>query len=495
RDRWRAEVKFLKAHYHFWLLQLYGPIPLIDESLPIDAGIDDVRVPRMPFDDCVKFIVELIDEAIPALPDMIENEVSELGRITMPIAASVKAKVLVTAASPLFNGNKDYVNFVDQDGSQLINTEYDETKWRRAAEACKEAIDLCHNVGIRLYEYVPPLGQSNISDTTRIQVSIRNSVSERWNSEVIWANPNSIVNQVLFTPRTWDPSRNHNAVRGQYAPPLKMIEHFYSDKGVPIEEDKTFDFAGRFNLKAAGHDDRFNVKEGYTTIGLHFNRENRFYASIGFDGGIWYGQGRFDDKNPLYIMGKAGQITGMHVADAYSVTGYWAKKLINMQNVLEQSSYTVRWYAWPVIRLADLYLLYAEALNESQGPEAPDIHEYVNRVRDRAGLESIEVSWSTYSNRPEKFKTREGLREIIRQERLNELALEGKQYWDVRRWKVAHEVLTKPIVGWNIYEKEAQHYYSRVISNHPVFRLRDYLWPISIQTLLKNDKLVQNPGW
>src|SRR5690606_19872878 len=108
KDRWRAEVKFLKAYYHFWLFQLYGPIELVDESLPIDADIDEIRGKRAPVDECVDFIVDLIDEATPYLPEVIESEASELGRITLPIALSLKAKVLVTAASPLFNGNADY---------------------------------------------------------------------------------------------------------------------------------------------------------------------------------------------------------------------------------------------------------------------------------------------------------------------------------------------------------------------------------------------------
>jgi len=495
KDRWRAEVKFLKAYYHFWLFRMYGPIELIDESLPIDADIDEIRGKRRPVDECVDFIVNLLDEAIPLLPEIIESEASEMGRITQPIALSVKATVLVTAASPLFNGNADYANFVDKDGEHLFNPTYDASKWERAAIACKEAIDACHDVGFKLYEYEQSLGQTRISDTTRIQMSIRNSVTERWNPEVIWGNTNSIMSQVPLTPRSWDPARSHNAVQGQYAPPLKMVEMFYTDKGLPLDEDKTYDFAGRFNLRNAGHDDRYNIKEGYTTVGLHFNRENRFYASIGFDGGIWYGQGRLDDNNPFYIMSKAGQISAMTISEAYSSTSYWPKKLINPQNVLEQSSYTQRWYPWPVIRLADLYLLYAEALNESQGPDAPDVQEYLNRVRTRVGLPTVADAYTLYAKQPDKFKTQEGMRDIIRNERRNELALEGKQYWDLRRWKIAHEELSTPIVGWSLTDQDAQNFYRKITLFQPTFLHRDYLWPISEQTLLRNDRLVQNPGW
>jgi hypothetical protein len=498
KDRWKAEVKFLKAYYHFWLFRLYGPIPLIDESLPIDASIDDIRVKRNTVDESIDFIVSLLDEAMPYLPPIIESEASELGRITQPIALSIKAQVLVTAASPLYNGNSDYMNFKDKDGVQLFNSNYDASKWVKATQACKEAVEACEQVGFRLYEYQQQLGQTKISDTTRVQMSIRNSVTERWNSEVIWGNTNSVANQnyqLNLTPRSWDPARSHNAVQGRYAPPLKIVEMFYSEHGVPIEEDKIYDYAGRFDLRNATSVDRYNIRDGYTTIGLHFNRENRFYATIGFDGGIWYGQGRLNDNDPFYLMGKAGQITAMAIPDAYSATGYWAKKLINPQNVLETSSYTVRWYPWPVMRLADLYLLYAEALNESEGPDAEDLHKYINLVRARVKLEPVADAWTKYSRQPDKYKTKEGMRDIIRRERKNELALEGVQYWDLLRWKVAHDELSTPIVGWSLTDRAAQGYYRKVTLFQPTFLRRDYLMPLSEQALLRNDNLVQNPGW
>src|SRR5213076_420636 len=63
RNRWIAEVKFLKAYYHFYMLRMYGPIPLIKQNLPIDAGTDEVRVKRAPVDEAFAYIVLLLDEA------------------------------------------------------------------------------------------------------------------------------------------------------------------------------------------------------------------------------------------------------------------------------------------------------------------------------------------------------------------------------------------------------------------------------------------------
>lgn len=494
RLRWIAEVKFLKAYYHFYLMRMYGPIPISRESLPIDASIDQVRVYRESVDDVVDYIVELLDEASTDLPNEIDNPSSEAGRITKPIALSIKAYVLTVAASPLFNGNKDYVEMLSEAKTPLFNQNYEEEKWAKAAKAAKEAIDLCHQVGISLYEFQQSLGQTKVSDTTKIQMSLRNAVTERFNEEVIWGNPNSLMNQAELTPRTWDPTRSHASMEGKYSSPLKIAELFYSDKGVPIQEDKTFDYENRYQLRTAVNADKYNIKEGYTTAGLHFNRENRFYSTLGFDGGIWYGQGRLDDNNPFYIQGKGGQAASIVVSTNYSVTGYWPKKLINYQNVVEVASYTTRWYAWPNMRLADLYLLYAEALNESSGP-TDEVYNYLNLVRERAGLETVQSAWTAYSKQANKYKTKEGLRQIIQQERMIELSLEGHRFWDLRRWKLATEELSKPITGWSIHQKDEAGYYREAVIFNPVFRQKDYLWPLSETSILRNDNLIQNTGW
>jgi hypothetical protein len=115
REQWIAEVKFFKAFYHFYLLRMYGPIPLVRENAPISSSTEQIRMYREPFDDCVDYIVELLDEAIEILPLTVNNASTEYGRIIKPIAATLKADVLLTAASPLFNGNSDFAKLVDRE--------------------------------------------------------------------------------------------------------------------------------------------------------------------------------------------------------------------------------------------------------------------------------------------------------------------------------------------------------------------------------------------
>jgi hypothetical protein len=515
KERWIAEVKFLKAYYHFWLFREYGAIPVIRENLPITAGVDEVRTYREPVDTCVNYMVQLLDEAAPFLPEKIDLEASELGRITKPICLSLKALILVTAASPLFNGgSSDYADIVDNRGVHLFNVSPDERKWVRAAEACAEAVALSDQY-FQLYTYESGTLTAWLtvsSELTKTLVSIRGSASERWNGEVIWANTQSQgdgaqqrATPFKLTMSKYPSSTLNYSVQGWYSVPIKHAELFYSRHGLPIEQDNTYDYAGRYGLRVATNDERYYLQPGYTTVGLHFDREPRFYASLTFDGGLWLGQGATDDKNQYLIQCKAGQYQAAGSQAAMNITGYWPKKLVNhrSQPSTTGSGYTIIGYPWPLIRLADLYLLYAEALNEAYGPQgdatgtedAQSPYTWLNKVRERAGIPSVGEAWEAYAKNKSLYTTKEGLREIIQQERLIELAFEGHRFWDLRRWRRAHIELNNPITGWDYGQSDPQYYYRPVLLYNQAFRARDYLWPLSEATLLQNPNLVQNYGW
>ncbi|WP_353129211.1 RagB/SusD family nutrient uptake outer membrane protein [Parapedobacter pyrenivorans] len=501
RRQWISEVKFLKAYYHFYLVRMYGAIPIVHENLPVDADGEEVRVSRDPFDVCINYIVELIDESMENLPVEITDPMQELGRITQPIALSVKAYALVMAASPLFNGNPDYTSLANPDGTLLFPSEFSQEKWVRAAEACKAAIDLAHSQGYELYYYKPVFQQYDLTDTIIMQMNVRNSVTERWNSEIIWGNTMAPSDGLQALMATWlDPGNlDITATRGELSPPLKVAEMYYSDNGVPINEDKTFSYEGRYGLRVSEDDDRLYVKKGYTTALVNYGREPRFYAHLGFDGSIWYGQGRYDDKdfnNLFYIEAKFRQRNGIG-KDGYStVTGYYVKKMIHYENVTAPSgnTYSITSYPWPLVRLTDLYLLYAEALNEAQGPSS-EVYEYLDLIRERAGLKGIVESWTNFSTNPSKFNSKEGLRDIIQRERLIELAFEGHRFWDLRRWKKATEYMNQPITGWDLGQEIAANYYRPVVIFNQNFGVKDYLWPIAESNIIVNRNLVQNIGW
>ncbi|SEM03645.1 Starch-binding associating with outer membrane [bacterium A37T11] len=499
KTRWISEVTFLKAYYHWFLVRMYGPMPIIDENLPISAGVGEVDIYRQPVDSCFNFITRLIDKSLPGLPDQIEDRISELGRIDKSIALALKARILTTFASPLFNGNTEYSNFKDNRGVVLFNTVADPSRWQYAADACKQAIDFSLSQGHELYHFNPLVNTYKIGPEIKLQMDLRNAICDKWNAELIWGASNSMVGslQQYAQPYT-DPSVSitNGATRpyGEYAPTMKIAELFYTKNGVPIEEDKTWDYGGRYGLKVANDANKLFIQSGYTTAALNFDREPRFYADMGFDGGIWYGQGKYDESSTWHVEGKSGQYSGVRGGGEYSITGYYVKKLVNFLNVLQTNGmYAIQSYPWPIIRLADLYLYYAEALNEA-GSKAEAL-EWINKVRDRAGLPTVEQSWTQFAKHPTDYQSKEGLRKIIHQERLIEMAFEGGRYWDLVRWKEATSVMSGPVLGWDVKQTEAAYYYKPLVLFGKTFKSRDYLWPVKEQNTIVNNNLVQNPGW
>jgi starch-binding outer membrane protein, SusD/RagB family len=490
RARWIAEVKFLKAYYHFWLLKTYGPIPIIRENLPIYVDTEDVKVYRDPVDDVVNYIVELIDEAIPDLPLQVTSETTEMGRITKPIATAMKARALVTAASPLYNGNADFSSLRDNRGVQLFNPTYDETKWQKAADAALEAIETCEMAGLKLYEQYTSRYQH--SEAIQKELTLRSVVTSRNSPEVIWGATDFVFSwtyQRMMQPLLIQVT-TANPVSQFYGATLRMVELFYSKNGVPIDEDLNYEYENRFELRTARTEESDYVRSGEQTLKLHFDREPRFYASIAFDRGTFV-----LDPTYYYVQCRAGELATKRNQGEFSVTGYWPKKLLNPLNAFTGNDYVIEYaFPFPIIRMADLYLLYAEALNEVKAAPDDEVYAYIDKVRERAGLQGVVDSWAQYSKTPNKPSTKEGMREIIQQERMIELAFEGQRYWDLRRWKLAEHYMNMPIQGMNIGGRGLEFYNVTTVYT-PRFEFKDYFWPIREEERIKNPNLEQNLGW
>lgn len=490
KKKWIAEVKFLKAFYHFWLFRNYGAIPIIRENLPINTSTEDVKVYREPADDVINFIVETIDEAIPDLPLTLTSETSEFGRVTKPIAQSIKALVLVTAASPLFNGNPDLAELKDNRGQHLFSASYDPEKWQKAADAALQAIQTCESANFELYNDVDT--RFDHSEAIRANIKLRSIITSKTSQEIIWGATNTrftsgyqIMCQPLLVSIT-----SGNPVAQFYASTLRMAELFYSKNGVPIDEDPSFDYLNRYKLRKATSDENDYIQSGEQTAVLHFDRESRFYADIAFDRGTY-----LLDPTYYYVQCRASELATKRNPSDYSATGYFVKKLISPKNAFSGNDYIVDYdFPFPIIRLADLYLLYAEALNEVKNEPDAEVYEYVDRVRARAGLDGVVESWSQHSKNPGKPTTKVGMRSIIQQERMIELAFEGERFWDLRRWKLAKDYMNKPIKGWNV-NGTGLSFYNVTTLYTPKFEFKDYLWPIEENERIKNPNLVQNPGW
>jgi hypothetical protein len=387
----------------------------------------------------------------------------------------------------------------------LINTTYDSEKWQHAMDATLDAIQEAEAAGHDLYAFTDLLPIGEISDEVREELTLRGTITDRFNQEQIWGVGPNYTRQIQewCQPRwTSDHAAEYNATKKSHAPTLNAVETFYSNNGVPIWEDKNWEYGERYDTLTISGDlaqeHKYYLQEGYTTARMHTYREPRFYASVGFDGGKWFSLEAEDGENIPSLNAKAGQLSGKSGFEIYSITGYFTKKLVNYQNIIERGNISIEGYTFPIIRLSDLYLMYAEAANEVKAVPDEEVYKYIQEVRHKAGLDKgsdLKTTWASFSTDSDKPLTKEGMREIIRQERLIEFAFEGKRFWDLRRWKMAQEYFSKPIRGWNIYAGDAQNFYQVKNIFYRDYLIKDYLWPISQNELLRNPNLIQNPGW
>ena len=522
RKRWVAEVKYLKALYHFYLLRQYGAITIMDKNQPTNATAEEFRLHRNTFKECVDYIDNLMLSAAASeyVPYRIEMETSELGRLTKPMMYAMYAKFRVTVASPLFNGNAILGNVVDNRGIKIFEdcVNYDKEKWTIARKAVKAAIDTAMNYGgadlLRSSQAPTSLGSVMQRD-----FNLRQIISQSWNVEHIWGGTNGDVPQATLDafPR-FNQEANNAGARNRLAPTMDMANSYYTERGLPIDEDVQFlakdwyefrqpDPNNPMEICFIARDNSNNDKNG-GTIELHYGREPRFYANILCDNFYLWGSGKtpsVDDAgnnrgSMWQVQSKMGQVCGLNAWEYFSITGYHCKKWIMYQTTFN-NSLVWKYNDAPVIRLADLYLLYAECLNEEGDAAVDDILYWVNLVRERADIPTVQESWGAangWTTAPDKFMTQEGRREIIKRERKIELAFEGHHLWDMLRWKDAKDAWNgKPIEGWNVKGTTAADFYRVTVCPHGdrVFQEKNYLWPFKESTLDRNTNIVQNYGW
>lgn len=507
RNRWIAEVNVIKVWLHFYLIRMYGPIPIKDVNLSVQDGTEKTHVFRNTMDECVEYCVKKMDEVLSQnhLMITVNDQANELGRITKGVALTMKAKMLVTFASPLFNGNTDYAGLTDRNGVEIFNPNKTEEQrkllWVKAAEASRDAIDFFEEIGkTQLYKFTGTQF-GNLSEQTRLKLSIRGSLVERWNDEIIWADSRSWPQQyqIQAYPRDFNAAAANTQTtnRNNFAVPLKIANQFFTKNGVPINEDITWNYNDRFSTRTVGIDQNYYLQVGEVSVNLFFDREPRFYASIGFDRGIWFGHGNYSETGQA-IRARSGEYSQNAISHSWNVTGLWPKKVLHWLTVCSGSTtVTYTRYPFPVFRLPDLYLMYAEALNEAYNTTEArnEAIKYIDIVRERAGLRGVAESWRNFSKNPTKYQQQSGLREIIRQETLNEFVFEGHRFWDLRRWKMAMTEYNKPITGWNLNASNPSHYYRETFIYNVIFTPKDYFWPISDEEILRNKNTLQNYGW
>lgn len=495
-----AQVKFLIAYYHYMLIRCYGPTILIREEPKISTPAENY-LPRSPLDECVEFVCNLFDEAAADLPTK-RATVYEYGLATSVAAKALKAKMRLYAASPLFNGESGfYSNFVDNSGVQLMPTSKDPNKWVLCRDAMHEAITLAESAGHALYTNTSYNSSTNMYPEDPIVHRLRYNIIEPGNEEILYAETREEGYYGLQNKSM--PYSSSSAWNG-VAPTWAMLNRFYTENGLPWDQDPEYMNSDKLSLVQVGSANADEACQGERTIAFNLNREPRFYAWIAFQGGYYEVMNATNSgayaNDPTYsngrlvcdfvLGGNCSRGTTSTQRNDYSPTGYLNKKGVSPINAVSTSLTAPSKYPWPVIRLADLYLGYAEACVETD--DLPTARTYLNRVRTRAGVPTVETAWEGVAT-----LTQDKLREIVRQERMIELYLENENFWDMRRWLLAGECFNVKAQGMNINATSIDDFatLTTVDFERRFTSPTNYLLPIPNDDVNRNQNLVNNPGY
>jgi hypothetical protein len=463
----KAEARGLRAIYYFFLLRIYGPVPLIGEKvLDINAPVADLRLARTPFDQGIDYVVKELDAAYQDLPPTTDTR--DLGRLTKGVCKAYKAEALLLKASPLFNGNSDWDSIKNNDGTALMSQTNDAAKWTAAATAAKQFIDEFAPGTYDLYRV------TNSDPFIAAYLACRNVMTDTWNKEWIFARSNS-NNYLQYdrTPRHVGAPSSDQAYQGagSNGATQTMVDAYFMANGHSIEDGSSgYVNSGFSNFKAP-----FDITER-STYNQWVNREPRFYVGITYNNSYWINQvNNSNIVTSFFFNGNSGR--SQSTSDV-SPTGYAVRKNVagggGTRGVV-------------LLRLANIYLDYAEALNESQ-PGNADILKYINIIRERAGIPQYG------SGTLPAPVGKDAMREAIQKERRVELAFENVRYFDTRRWKIAEKTDNGDFYGMDM-TKSDNSFYNRTLLETRVFKKRDYLFPIPNGEILKNNNMVQNPGW
>jgi hypothetical protein len=509
----KAQAKFLKAYFHFILLQQYGPIVIVDKSVPLDALAEDLFLKRSKLEDCFDFIIRLMDEAIPDLTE--RASLNDLGQVDQVAATAIKARVMLFRASPFYNGNSEYYgDFFDFDGQPFFPMTYEPEKWKDAIDAIDEAIALCKLNGIDLYNFdktpfTYDRDDYESNETLRTIYDLRMVVVDPWNKGLVWGltypwsyGSGFIADATNIRLSETYGGNNATFFSGQWlCATYKMVERYYTKNGLPLDDDRTFDRNTMYNLTVVpGSSDpsyapfRGIMQGGKQTAKMYMNREPRFYANLGITGGYWRAH-TVRIGTDMSAAGEGGYSSSISTTDFFC-TGIGVQKFVHPESRSGGWQRLVR-YPYPIIRMADLYLMKAEALNEYLSAPNEEVYEAINKVRRRAGIPDVQEVWSNaeLTRRPGRHLTKEGMREIILRERSIELAFEGSRFWDMLRHKNVVAEFSSPVMGWSFDRYALRDFF--VVKNYQTrrFIIRDCLWPISLDETNKNANLIQNPGW
>ena len=427
-ERWKYEARFLRAYFYSELVKRYGGVPLANELMDMDT--DYRNIPRNTLQECIDFIVDECGQVAPHLPAV--YQASDMGRVTRGAALALKSRVLLYAASELFNNPVWAQGYERKDLISLSGTDR-QTRWENAAKAAGEVL------------WGADVAEAGYKLSGNYQ-SLFRSFSD---NEIVLVRRNGYDNS--FEKSNYPIGADQ--ATGGTAPSGNLVDAYETTGG------RTFTW-----------------KDPSMAARPYENRDPRFAATImpnnsTFQGRpveCWEGGADGPDKNNA------------------SRTGYYLLKYVDPELKLLQGQSAI--HSWIIIRLGEIYLNYAEAMNEAYGPDAKGIYgksarEAVNELRGRVGMPDVVAD------------SKEEMREKIRHERRVELAFEDHRFWDVRRWMTAPDDLNAPLKGVKVTRLSYNSFeYQSVEVESRSFKRSMYFYPIP-QNELNITGWPQNPLW
>ena len=495
-----GQLYFFRAWWHFEMMTYWGGLPYIDQEL--DAT-QDLTLPRLSYQECADKAAEDFRRAADLLP--INWDDSSAGqatvgrnqlRINKIMALGYLGKNYLWAGSPLMK------NGAQLGGSQTYD--YDETYCQKAAEAFGELLTLVENnqtqYALAEFSYSNIYDHEKAASATTCYSDIFYTRRQNWQMpgsvEAIFRGPSGSSGGTDGNNSNWNMSKlwgpkvaslvEHDVII--HLPTANLVEMYGMANGLPIDDPNS------------GFDPTHPFK----------NRDPRFYHDIVFDGFHYVlAEDKLNDaQKPYAYLNLSSSGEEMRSDDMGSRTGYFFQKLVpHTCNVGDKE------YDWgsalhtylPYMRLADIYLMYAEACAAVGGASGKSSNftktalDAINTIRNRCGAGEVADSYAADRN---KFM------DEIRRERAVELSMEGFRFNDLQRWLLLTEspYTEKYAVEFDRLENddfyknndpaEAQvANYRHELLVKRVFGTKHYWFPLPDDDVYLYPEFPQNPGW
>lgn len=437
KQYWITEARFLRAYFYWELLKRYGGVPLLGDTV---YGLDDnIQLPRNTFAQTVDYIVSECNAIKPNMrPDPVST--SDFGRASKGAAVALKCRVLLFAASPLFNGGG-----FESDPVKKALTGYptaDPNRWQLVVDA---------------YNEFQALGYYGLV-ATGTPTAFNSVFTTKMSNEIIFAKQSSNNTGLEYSQSPVGYIASNTKSQGLTSPTQNLVDAFPMLNGLGIND--------------AG--------SGYSSATPYTNRDPRLAGTVFYNGQTWL------SRAVQTFEGGLDKPNNTAVSTVQTRTGYYLRKFLG--NFSASTTFSATSHNYPIFRYAEIILNYAEALNELGQTE--NAVQQVILIRKRAGITA--GSNSRYGI-PVGI-TQANMRTLIMNERRIEFAFEEHRFWDIRRWKTAPQVMTQSLTGVSV-SAGATPAFTPIPVITGVWNDRLYHMPIPYDETMKNPKLIQNEGW